>query len=115
MSARIAQRLVLALAPSLLLCHPASAAPDSVDVQAFVSDSCIVADEPYFFPVAASQAAPDGTTQRFLPLLGLVVGKIAELYINHKIEGAADKIKAGAARKDTRYASIKHALGRCSR
>jgi len=107
MSARYAQRLVLVLAPSLLLWQPARAAADSVDVQAFVSDSCILADEPYFFPAAASQVGPDGTTQRFLPLLGLVVGKIAELYINHKIEGAADKIKSGAARKDTRYASIK--------
>ncbi len=107
MSARYAWRLVLTLAPSVLLWHAAPAAQDSVDVQAFVSDSCIVADEPYFFPVAASQATPDGTTQRFLPLLGLVVGKLAELYINHKIEGAADKIKSGATRKDTRYASIK--------
>jgi hypothetical protein len=106
-SARYAQRLLLVLAPSLLLSQPARAAADSVDVQAFVSDSCILADEPYFFPAAASTAGPEGTTQRFLPLLGLVVGKIAELYINHKIEGAADKIKSGAARKDTRYASIK--------
>jgi hypothetical protein len=107
MSARTAQRLVLALAPSVLLWHSAPAAQDSVDVQAFVSDSCILADEPFFFPAAASQAAPEGTTARFLPLLGLVVGKLAELYINHKIEGAADKIKSGAVRKDTRYASIK--------
>ncbi|HEX9139673.1 MAG TPA: hypothetical protein VF848_07780, partial [Steroidobacteraceae bacterium] len=100
-------RVLLTLAPSALLWHAAPAAQDSVDVQAFVSDSCIVADEPYFFPAAASQVSPDGTTQRFLPLLGLVVGKIAELYINHKIEGAAEKIKAAAVRKDTRYASIK--------
>jgi len=33
--------------------------------------------------------AADQTTAKFLPLLGLVVGKLAELFINHEIQASA--------------------------
>ncbi len=46
-------------------------------------------------------------TAKFLPLIGLVVGKLAELFINHVIQTSADRIKSGAVRKDTHYAVIK--------
>jgi hypothetical protein len=75
---------------------PPPPAPNS-EVRAYVDDSCIVADEPFFLPATGNA--------KFLPLLGLIVGKLAELFVNHEIESAADRIKAGAARKDTRYAS----------
>ena len=79
----------------------AQPAHDSVEVRAFVNDACIVADEPFFLPLPENK---DGTTAKFLPLLGLIVGKLAELFINHEIQSSADRIKLRAARRDTRYA-----------
>ena len=34
-------------------------------------------------------------TPKFLPLIGLVVGKLAELFINHEIQKSANRYKAG--------------------
>jgi hypothetical protein len=82
----------------------AQATHENVEVRAYVDDACIIADEPYFLPVTGNKDASDQSTAKFLPLLGLVVGKLAELFINHEIQSSADRIKAGAARKDTRYA-----------
>jgi hypothetical protein len=84
-------------------CMPAAhAARANVEVQAFVSDACIVADEPYFIPAAA--VADGADRAKFLPLIGLVVGKLAELFINHEIQASAARMKSHAARKDTHYA-----------
>jgi hypothetical protein len=77
-------------------------AHDAVEVRAFVNDTCIIADEPYFVPVTANKDASDQA--KFLPLLGIVIGKLAELFINHEIQASADRMKSGAARKDTHYA-----------
>jgi hypothetical protein len=102
-----ARPLIGLLTLSLLQLHAAQAARSDVDVQAYVNDTCIVADEPYFIPAAANHDASDPTTAKFLPLLGLVIGKLAELFINHEIQASADRVKSGAARKDTRYAITK--------
>ena len=75
-----------------------------VMVRAYVSDTCIVADEPFYMPVTAPKDGDDQARAKFLPLIGLVVGKLAELYINNKIKNSANHYKAGVARKDTRYA-----------
>ncbi|HXA36582.1 MAG TPA: hypothetical protein VNW26_09640 [Steroidobacteraceae bacterium] len=83
------------------------AAHDNVEVRAYVDDTCIIADEPYFLPVTANKDAADQSNAKFLPLIGLVVGKLAELFINHEIQASADRMKSGAARKDTRYAVTK--------
>jgi len=83
----------------------AQPAHDDAAVRAYVDDACIIADEPYFLPV--NKDATDQTTAKFLPLIGLVVGKLAELFINHEIQASADRLKSGAARKDTRYAVIR--------
>ena len=99
--------LVFASCVSLLHMQAAQAAPDSIDVHAYVDDTCIVADEPYFLPVTENKDASDQSTAKFLPLLGLVVGKLAELFINHAIQSSADRMKSGAVRKDTRYAVTK--------
>jgi hypothetical protein len=94
--------LSLSLPLPLLQAAPAAQpAHDSVEVRAFVNDACIVADEPFFIPAHENK---DGTTDKFLPLIGLLVGKLAELFINHEIQSSADKIKSRAARKDTHYA-----------
>jgi hypothetical protein len=101
------QRVTGALCLSLLQMASAGAAQtahDNADVRAYVDDSCIVADEPYFLPVPVNKDAADQTTAKFLPLLGLVVGKLAELFINHEIQASADRMKTAAVRKDTRYA-----------
>jgi len=99
-----ARRLVVVVSMlSLLQGTSAQAAADAPVIHVFVNNSCIVADEPYFVP----QVAKDGTEQmtpKFLPLLGLVVGKLVELFIKTEIEGGAHAIKAKGARKDTRYA-----------
>jgi hypothetical protein len=106
MSTAFVRRLASASCLSLLQMQAAQAARDNVDVRAYVDDTCIVADEPYFLP-AGNKDAPDQGTAKFLPLIGLVVGKLAELLINHAIQSSADRIKSGAVRKDTRYAVTK--------
>jgi hypothetical protein len=76
-----------------------------VVVRPFVNDTCIIADEPFYMPVAPPKDGDSEARAKFLPLLGLVVGKLAELYINNKIKNSANHYKAGVARKDTRYAT----------
>ena len=108
MNVGLAQWAAGALCLCLLNAPPAGAAQASHDdaaVRAYVDDACIIADEPYFLPV--NKDAADPATARFLPLIGLVVGKLAELFINHEIQASADRMKSGAARKDTRYAMIR--------
>lgn len=102
MSAVFQRRLAAALCLSLLHLEAAQAAHDTIEVRAYANDACIVADEPFFLPVSK-----DGDTAKFLPLLGLVIGKLAELLINHEIQVSAERMKSGAARKDTRYAAAK--------
>jgi hypothetical protein len=89
---------------SLLQVHVALAAKDTMAVHAYVNDTCIVADEPFFLPVQAPKDGDQSATPKFLPLIGLVVGKLAELFINHEIQKSANHYKSGVARKDTRYA-----------
>jgi hypothetical protein len=95
------------LCVSLLQMPAGSAAPaahEAVELRAYVDDSCIIADEPFFLPVSGNA---DQGTAKFLPLIGLIVGKLAELFVNHQIQASANRIKSGAVRKDTRYAVIK--------
>ena len=73
-------------------------------MRAFANDACIVADEPFFLPVSKDEKPG---TAKFLPLIGLVIGKLAELFINHEIQASAERMKSGAVRKDTRYAAAK--------
>jgi hypothetical protein len=102
----LALRLVIvALGLSILHMPAAHAAHepahDPVEVRAYVNDTCIIADEPYFIPVTANKDPSDQA--KFLPLLGIVVGKLAELFINYELQGSANRIKTHAARKDTHY------------
>jgi hypothetical protein len=108
MTGAFTRLLTCVLCVSLLPMHTsaaAEAAHDKTDVRAYVEDGCIVADEPYFLPVTGN--GTDQSTEKFLPLLGLIVGKLAQLFINHEIESSANRMKARAARKDTRYAVSK--------
>jgi hypothetical protein len=93
---------IVALSLCLLRIPAGYAAHDAIEVRAVVNDTCIIADEPYFLPVTANKDASDQA--KFLPLLGIVIGKLAELFINHEIQASADRMKSGAARKDTHYA-----------
>jgi hypothetical protein len=93
------------LAFALMRTPAAQAAPDKIDVHAYINDSCIVADEPYYVPPAPKNAAGEDMTPKFLPLLGVVIGKLAELFINHEIQNKAKQMKSVADRKDTRYAT----------
>jgi hypothetical protein len=106
MTTRLRSSLVLVLSLSLLHVQAVFAAKDkdSVAVRAYVNDSCIVADEPFFVPAPPPKDGADQATAKFLPLLGLVIGKLAELFINREIQSSANRYKAGVARKDTRYA-----------
>jgi hypothetical protein len=94
------------LCAALLHVESAQAAKDHVEVHAFVNDACIVADEPFFLPAPAGEDAGQANA-KFLPLIGLVFGKLAELFIGHEIQSAADRLKAKNARKDTSYAVVK--------
>ena len=105
MSPAFVRHLTCALCLSLLQVQAVQAgqpAHDTVELRAYVDDACIIADEPYFLPVNGN--ASDQSTAKFLPLLGLVVGKLAELFINHEIQASAERMKTGGVRKDTRYA-----------
>jgi hypothetical protein len=95
---------------SLLLLHVQAAqakdkeVKEPVNVRAYVNDTCIIADEPFFIPTPLAAEGDAQNNAKFLPLLGLVIGKLAELFINHEIQSKADQYKSGVARKDTRYA-----------
>jgi hypothetical protein len=106
MTTRLKSSFVLVLCLSLLHVPAVFAAKDkdNVAVRAYVNDSCIVADEPFFLPAPPPKDGADQATAKFLPLLGLVIGKLAELFINKEIQASANRYKAGVARKDTRYA-----------
>ena len=78
---------------------------DTTIVRAYVNDSCIIADEPFFLPIAPPKDGDAQSTAKFLPLIGLIVGKLAELLINHEIQSSANKYKKGYVRQDTRYAT----------
>ena len=102
---RTASPVVWLLAFALLRTSATQAAQDKIDVHAYINDSCIIADEPYYVPPAQKNAAGEDMTPKFLPLLGVVIGKLAELFINHEIQGRAKQMKSAADRKDTRYAT----------
>ncbi|HTB90004.1 MAG TPA: hypothetical protein VK743_18710 [Steroidobacteraceae bacterium] len=107
MTPRFKASLSSALCLSLLQMQVAFAAKDTLAVRAYVNDTCIIADEPFFLPTAPPKDGSEQATAKFLPLLGLVVGKLAELFINHEIQSSANRYKAGVARKDTRYAATR--------
>src|SRR5580658_3171362 len=107
MSPASTRALVCVLALSLLPLDGAYAGSNDPDIRAYVNDSCIIADEPYLLPPPQPGDAADQTTTRFLPLLGLVVGKLTEMLITHMVNASSEHIKAGAIRKDTRYAMSK--------
>src|SRR4051812_47901204 len=73
--------------------------PEPVEVRAYVNDSCIVADEPYFKPAEANDKS-----ERSLALLGIVIGKVAQVLVQHMLSSSAQKMSANAARQDTVYA-----------
>jgi hypothetical protein len=89
---------------AVLLLHAASvqAAKPPVEVRAYVNDTCIVADEPYYL-----SQPPGGSTAKALPLVGIVVGKLVELLLRHAVKATAGKISSSAERKDTRYAVVR--------
>jgi hypothetical protein len=88
----------------LLQINPALAASDDPEVRAFVNDSCIVADEPYLMPPPDPDHPADQTTEKFFPLIGMVVGELAQMLITHIVGASTAHIRTDAARKDTRYA-----------
>jgi hypothetical protein len=106
MNIRLTRPLVLAVVLiwvlGLVRIPPAQAADDP-EVRAFVNDSCIVADEPYLRPPPDPEH-PDDQSTRFFPLIGMVVGQLAEMLINHIVAASSAHVRADAARKDTRYA-----------
>jgi hypothetical protein len=108
---RTASRIVWLLAFALLrtpaaqAAQAAQAAHEKIDVHAYINDSCIIADEPYYVPPAPKNAEGEDMTPKFFPLIGIVIGKLAELFINHEIQGKAKRMKSAADRKDTRYAT----------
>jgi len=89
---------------SLLQLSIAHAATDAPEIHVFVNDACIVADEAYFIPKDVSKDGTEVMTPKFLPLIGLVIGKLVEMFISSEMQSGANAIKAKAARKDTHYA-----------
>jgi hypothetical protein len=90
---------------ALLHSPAARAGRDKIDVHAYINDACLVADEPWYLPPAPKTGDESEMTPKFLPLIGVVIGKLAELLINHEIQGKVKQMKSVADRKDTRYAT----------
>jgi hypothetical protein len=100
--------LALSLLPlDLLPLAAANAASSDPDIRTYTNDSCIIADEPYLMPPPQPGDPADQSTTRFFPLLGLVVGKLVEMLITHETNASSGHVRAGAKRKDTRYAASK--------
>jgi hypothetical protein len=78
-----------------------AAAAEDVEVRAYVNDACIIADEPFYVPQTGREI------ERAFPLGLIIVGKLAELLVNHVIKAAAGRINARGARQDTRYAVVR--------
>jgi hypothetical protein len=78
-----------------------AAAAEDVEVRAYVNDACIIADEPFCMPQTGREI------ERAFPLGLIIVGKLAELLVNHVIKAAAGRINARGARQDTRYAVVR--------
>jgi hypothetical protein len=106
MNAVLARALTCLLVLSSLALQPARAGQDDPEIRAYVNDSCIIADEPYLMPPPQPGDSADQST-KFFPLIGLVVGKLTEMFINHEFSSSTSHIKANAARKDTRYTEIR--------
>jgi hypothetical protein len=104
MNSGLSRAAVAVLALSLLQLDLVAAAADNPEIRAYVNDNCIVADEPYLMPPPDPNNPQDQATTRFFPLIGLVVGKLTEMLINHIVSGQSAHIKTKAQRKDTRYA-----------
>jgi hypothetical protein len=81
------------------------AGQEPVPLHAYLTASCIIADEPFYAP-DGDAAKPGAPRAKFLPLIGLVVGKLAEVFITREMESSASQIKVRAARKDTLYTVI---------
>jgi len=82
--------------------HSSANAAQDVEVHAFVNDTCIIADEPFYVP-----QSPGSENAKFLPIIAAIVGQLASVFIHHEADVAAGKMKAQAARKDTRYAMVR--------
>jgi hypothetical protein len=106
MPALVTATLLGAILGALAFAGPARAAHDDVEIHAFVNDACIIADEPFFVPAPQADSSSPGNA-KFLPLIGAVVGQLAQLFLNHEAQLAASRLKSQAARKDTRYAMVK--------
>jgi hypothetical protein len=107
MKLTLARALVCVLAVSLLPLDLVYAAPNDAEIHAYTNDSCMIADEPYLMPPTQPGDPADQNTTRFFPLIGLVVGKLAEMIITHESNAASGHIRSGARRKDTRYSESK--------
>ena len=101
-TAFLAGLLPAALAVAPALPEPARAAAAGPELRAFVHEACVVADEPWLLPPEAD-TTPEQSA-RALPLVALVVGKLAEVLVSSAVKATAGRISASAARKDTRYA-----------
>ncbi len=100
MSARTLWLFAGALSLPLAALHPAPAAgrERDVEVRAYVNDQCVVADEPFYTPKV------DGKNQRSIALLGVVIGKLTEVLLQHTLKAEARKLTASGQREDTQYA-----------
>jgi len=104
MKPTLSRRLAGVLALSLLQINTVRAAADDPEVRAFVNDSCIVADEPYLMPPPDPGDPADQGKTKFFPLIGMVVGELAQMLISHLVGASTAHLKTDGARKDTRYA-----------
>ncbi|MFO1426530.1 MAG: hypothetical protein U1F11_06075 [Steroidobacteraceae bacterium] len=83
--------------------NPALAAKTPpAELRAYVNDRCVLADEPFYQPQGSGDA-----TARSLTLLGLIVGKLAGLFMQQAVGAAASELGTRTARTDTRYAVAK--------
>ena len=93
--------LVSALTVSITLdIRPAVAGklPPGVEIRAFLNDTCIVSDEPYYLP-----PFEDEQIERSFDLPGIVIGKAAYALLNSIVKITASALENLSGQKDLHY------------
>lgn len=93
--------LVTALTMSAALdIRPAAAGnlPPGVEIRAFLNDTCIVSDEPYYLP-----PFEDGQVEKAFELPGIVIGKAAYALLNSIVKITASALENLSGQKDLHY------------
>lgn len=94
---RILGSFLAIAAPAIALCAHA-AVPAGSEQRAYLNESCIISDEPYYLAIEDDSQIP-----RSLTLAGIVVGKLVNVFVNGAVKATAGGLDAISKHKDMNY------------